>query len=47
MDNKTYGKVFVVPKFMELLTLNDPTPPARDHDAFVAARPSTDPPHVA
>jgi Fic family protein len=34
MDNKTYGKVFVIPAYMHLLTLNDPPPPTSDGDAF-------------
>lgn len=36
MDKKTYGKVFIVPAFMDLLTLNDPVRPARDREAFAA-----------
>ncbi len=34
MDNKNYRKVFVVPEFLRLLSLNDPPPPEHDKDVF-------------
>jgi Fic/DOC family N-terminal len=36
MGNRTRNKVFIVPEFMNLLSLNDPPPPAHDRDAFHA-----------
>jgi Fic family protein len=43
MDNKNYRKVFVVPEFMRLLSLNDPPPPIRDQEVFA----TDDPPRPA
>lgn len=39
MDNKNYRKVFVVPEFMRLLSLNDPPPDSRDKAVFATDAP--------